>query len=259
VNRPSPPGPAVVDDRFRFDRELGSERPGALRRTALALLVALLACPAVSQAALRSVVVGHSVRGRTIRAYVIGDPHSQRRILVVGCVHGDETAGIAIARRLRRARPPKATALWLVGTFNPDGVAAGTRQNAHGVDLNRNAPWRWRRLTGIFDSGPRPLSEPESRAINRLVRRLRPAVSIWYHQHAALVDDSGGDARVERRYARLVGLRFRRFGRPTGSVTSWENATFPGTTAFVVELPPGALGRSALARHVAAVLALAVG
>jgi murein peptide amidase A len=228
-------------------------------RTALVALVACALLPAGASAAVRSVVVGHSVRGRTIRAYVIGDPHSQRRVLFVGCVHGDEPAGIAITRRLRVARPPQGTVLWLVGTFNPDGVAAGTRQNAHGVDLNRNATWRWRHLTGIFYSGPRPWSEPESRAVNRLVRRLHPAVSIWYHQHAALVDDSGGDARIERRYARLVGLPFRPFGRPAGSITSWENATIPGTTAFVVELPPGALGGRALARHVAAALAIAAG
>ena len=37
------------------------------------------------------------------------------------------------SRRLRRRRT-----LWTIETVNPDGVAAGTRGNAHGVDLNRN-------------------------------------------------------------------------------------------------------------------------
>jgi protein MpaA len=152
-------------------------------------------------------------------------------------------------------------ALWLVDAANPDGCRAGTRGNAHGVDLNRNAPWRWRTLDtpgGPYYAGLRALSEPESRAIARLVRRIHPAITVWYHQHAALVDASGGDVTIERRYARLVGLPLRDFHAGlTGIWTSWQNTTRRRATAFVVELPPGWLGPAALARHAGAVLSLA--
>jgi protein MpaA len=183
-------------------------------------------------------------------------------VLVVGCLHGDEGAGESVTRRLRSIDPPHRTSLWLVDAFNPDGCAAGTRQNARGVDLNRNSPWRWRVLDrpgGTYYSGAGPLSEPESRAIVRLVERVRPAVSIWYHQHARLVDASGGDPRIERAYARLVNLPFRAFGRFPGSVTSWQNATYPGSTAFVVELPAGRLSTSSAQRHEQAVVRLTAG
>ncbi|MEA2129762.1 MAG: murein peptide amidase [Solirubrobacteraceae bacterium] len=204
----------------------------------------------------RAIAVGRSVEGRPIVARVVGSAHARRRVLVVGCVHGDEPAGIAITRALRAATPPPGVALWLVDTFNPDGRRARTRQNARGVDLNRNSPAGWRRLSGMFYSGARPLSEPESKAIHRLVLNLRPAITLWYHQHATLVDDSGGDRAVERRYARLVGLPFRHYGTEPGSITSWQNAAFPRATAFVVELPAGRLSSTAVARHARAVLAL---
>jgi protein MpaA len=182
-------------------------------------------------------------------------------MLIVGCVHGNETAGIAITVRLRRAVPPSGVALWLVDEFNPDGCTAHTRQNAHGVDLNRNSPWHWQPLDlpgGLHYSGPRPLSEPESRAINQLVKRLRPAVSIWYHQHAALVDySSGGSRKLEGLYAHLAGLPLVNYGVYPGSITTWQDRTFPHDTAFVVELPLGALSPAEVDRHVAAVLALA--
>jgi murein peptide amidase A len=211
-------------------------------------------------AAIRIVVVGYSVDRRPIRAFVIGDPSAARRILVVGCIHGTEPAGEAITHRLRSLAPPAGAVWWLVDEFNPDGCLAGTRQNAHGVDLNRNAPWRWQHLEqpgGTYYSGPYPLSEPESRAINRLVRRLRPAVSIWYHQHATLVDSSsGGDPAIERRYARTVGLPYLRYPFVPGSITSWQDATFPHDTAFVVELPGGPLPPASVSRHVAAIMAL---
>lgn len=208
---------------------------------------------------MRTVLVGRSVRGKAIRALALGDPASRTRVLVVGCIHGDETAGEAITRWLAKTVPPRGVALWLVNEFNPDGCSAHTRENAHGVDLNRNSPWHWRPLDrpgGTYYSGPRPLSEPESRAINSLIRRLRPALTVWYHQHADLVDDSGGDRRIERHYARLVGLPFIHVGDNPGSVTSWQNATFPSDSAFVVELPAGPLSRASAARHAAAVIAL---
>jgi protein MpaA len=75
---------------------------------------------------------------------------------------------------------------------------------------------------------------------------LRPRLSIWFHQHLGLVDESGGSVAVERRFARAVGLPLRRLTRYPGSVVSWENHAFPGTTAFVVELGPGALSPRAL-------------
>jgi protein MpaA len=201
------------------------------------------------------------VRGRAIIARVVGSLTATRRILVVGCVHGNERAGEAITKRLRSASPPSSSALWLIDEFNPDGCQANTRQNARGVDLNRNSPWHWQRIEGpggTFYSGAGPLSEPESRAIYRLVESVRPAVSIWYHQHAALVDDSsGGSLQIERRYARAVGLPLRNYGVFPGSITTWQNHAHPRDSAFVVELPAGRLPVSSIARHVAAILALA--
>jgi protein MpaA len=187
------------------------------------------------------VVLGRSEQGRPIVAWESGDPNAKRRVLVVGCIHGNEPAGIAIADAVARAQAPAGSGVWVVPDLNPDGVAAGTRQNARGVDLNRNFPYLWRPLRGLFYSGPHALSERESRIAYRLIRRIHPTVSIWFHQHLGVVDESGGDVRVEQRFARRVGMRAERLTRYPGSVTGWENATFPGTTSFVVELPRGAV------------------
>ncbi len=206
-----------------------------------------------------TVRVGRSVEGRPITATVVSGPPVSANIIVIGCIHGDEPAGMAVTERLAGLDPPRGTALWLVDEFNPDGCAAGTRQNANGVDLNRNSPWRWRPLESPGDtyySGTGPLSEPESRAINALVTEIEPLITIWYHQHAALVDRSGGDPAIERRYAELVGLPHEWFGRFPGSITSWQNETYPADTAFVVELPAGALSEEDAATHAGAVIQL---
>jgi protein MpaA len=204
--------------------------------------------------------IGRSVRGRTIDAFELARPGASRPVLVIGCVHGNEPAGIAIARRLLSTTPATGSALWIVPDLNPDGVAENTRVNADLVDLNRNFPWHWRPLGTRGDpqyAGPRPLSEPEARAARALILRVRPRITVWFHQPADLVDLSGGDPRIERTFARLVGLPVKRLTRYPGSAVSWGNSVLPGTTAFVVELPPGPLSQRAVNRYARAVLALA--
>lgn len=204
--------------------------------------------------------IGDSVRGRPIKLTIVGSPQAARKVLVVGCIHGSERAGEAVVRRLRTAVPPPNTALYLIKQANPDGCAAGTRGNARGVDLNRNSPWRWKRLPkGLYYSGKRKLSEPESRAINRFVKTVRPDVSIWYHQQATLVDTALGDIAPKRVYSQMTGLPLRDFGTRPGSITSWQSTSYPSSAPMVVELPAGKLSYRATRRHADAVLALAAG
>src|SRR5712692_6570762 len=157
-------------------------------------------CVCAARVRLRGLVLlGRSWQGRPIEAVEVGNP-SGTPVLVVGCIHGNETAGIAIARALERLAPHDLD-LWIVPDLNPDGVAADRRQNAHGVDLNRNFPWRWRPLGGVYESGPRPLSEREARIAHMLILRLHPRLTIWFHQHLDIVWASGGDRTVERLFA----------------------------------------------------------
>jgi len=205
----------------------------------------------------QTLTLGRSVRGRPITAVEFGDPAARRKLLVVGCIHGDEPAGIAIARQLERLTPPPGTDVWVIENLNPDGTAANTRQNANGVDLNRNFPYNWQPLESpgaLMYSGPASLSEPESQLAFDFLNKVRPTISIWYHQQMDLVDLSGGDASIEQRYAGMVGLPTRQLTRYPGSVTSWQNDTFPGTTAFVVELPAGSLSEAAANRYATAAL-----
>ena len=201
-------------------------------------------------------VIGRSVDGRGILAFQLGDPAGSP-VLVVGCTDGDEPAGIAIVNALRRLHVPTGVDLWLLPTINPDGLAARTRGNANGVDLNRNFPYAWQHLIGGFDSGPRPLSEPETRAVYRLLLRVKPRLSICFHQPLALVDDSQGSRSLERRFARLVGLPLSPLADYPGSITNWQNHRFTGSTAFVTELPAGGLRPAATLRYARAILAVA--
>jgi len=225
------------------------------------LRLALVGLAAASLVAAQPLVVGHSVRGREIVAIERGD-RSAPVTLVVGVIHGSEPAGVAVIRRLRTMPLPKGVHLWLVPTANPDGLAAGTRQNAHGVDLNRNWPVDWKRHGVPWDgdySGPRPLSEPENRAMRGFILRVRPALTIWYHQPLDVVYGSDPHVAVLKRYSRLSRLPYRKLVAPPGAATRWERQRFRHGVHFVVEFPAGPISAATARRHAAAVVKLAEG
>jgi protein MpaA len=206
-----------------------------------------------------SVTIGRSVRGRPIVGHERGDPTAPVT-LVVGVIHGSEPAGLTVIKQLRTMPLPTGVHLWLVPTINPDGLAAGTRQNAHGVDLNRNWPVAWKHNGKPWDgyySGPRPMSEPENRAMRAFILRVKPALTIWYHQPLDEVYGSDPHVAVLKRYARLSGLPYHRLTVPRGAATRWERKRFPHGAHFVVEFPAGPISLATARRNAEAVLALA--
>ena len=201
--------------------------------------------------------IGRSVQGRPITAIRVGDPHGTR-ILVVGCIHGTECAGIAITRALEHTSTR--ADLWIVPDLNPDGHALGSRQNAHGVDLNRNWSSGWRpggRPWEFEYPGPRPFSEPETRIARNLIERIKPQLTIWYHQHMNLVWAWGPSSRAGRVYARAAGMRFYHHPWLAGTATNWQNHHYRRAASFVVELPAGTLTPEQVRHQVHGVLALA--
>jgi hypothetical protein len=199
----------------------------------------------------RAALVGTSTLGQPIRAFILG--RGPTRVLVVGCIHGDECAGSVVATRLLHALAPPDGSIWIVPDLNPDGHAAKRRTNSHGVDLNRNFPGTWQPLATAGDA---PGSELETRVAMALIRRIRPHVTIWFHQPQALVRARGASVTIARRYARLARMRFASLPRPPGSATAWQGATLPGTRAFVVELPAGELGIRDAGQYATAILKL---
>ena len=193
------------------------------------IVAALVAAPAAEQ-------LGRSYDGRPIEVVHVAGPGP--RILVVGCIHGNECEGIEVTKLLERSRPHPD--LWLVHQLNPDGYARSSRSNGRGVDLNRDFP---------------AATQRETRIARTLIRRLKPYVTLWYHQPQAVVRAWGPSRAVARRYARLAGVPYRTWEWPAGSASRWQNEI--GQVSFVVELGPGELEDALARRHANAVLRLA--
>lgn len=225
-----------------FQARVARGRSARLREQAVAVLESVrLTAFGRRDANLRSSeLLGRSQRGRPIRVFRTGSPRAPTRILVVGCIHGNECAGTAVTRLLLGATRALGLDLWVLPDLNPDGSVRGRRVNARGVDLNRD-----------FLAA----TQRETRIARRLVLRLRPDVTLWFHQPQAVVRAWGPSRSTAQRYAELADAPYRALPWPPGTASRWQNGI--GQTSFVVELPSGRLADAAARRYARAVLRLA--
>lgn len=119
-------------------------------------------------------VEGASSEGRAL--YLVHASHSPTaawRILFYAQQHGDEVSGkdalLYLVREIARNPQllPRGVDLWIMPMVNPDGAVAATRRNAVGADLNRDHI---------------VLEQPETQALHRVARRLRPHVAVDCHE-----------------------------------------------------------------------------
>ena len=139
--------------------------------------------------------IGHSVHGKAIYAYHVGD-YGENQIIVTGAIHAREwITALLILELVEIYRKEKFNGgVYFVPLCNPDGVEiALTREplwkaNARGVDLNVNFDADWgggvqnvREPGSENYIGPHPASEPEVQALIDFTRAVKPKATIAYH------------------------------------------------------------------------------
>ncbi len=153
-----------------------------------------------------------SIGGRELHYWVVGA--GPQNVLLLGGIHGDErsSSDAAYDFLLHVLRHPELVAgrrLVVAPEVNPDGIAAGTRRNQRGVDVNRNFPAEnWCADDAITRHAPglRPGSEPETRFVLSLLHRFPPSVVVSAHAAAACVNWDGPAEGLARSMSRECGL-----------------------------------------------------
>jgi hypothetical protein len=118
---------------------------------------------------------GRSTLGRKLFLVHLnrGGARARFRVLYYAQQHGDEVAGkdalLTLIRDLAEhpGRLPQDVDLYLMPMLNPDGAEAHRRVNGAGADLNRDHLL---------------LAQPETRALHRVARRIRPHVAADSHE-----------------------------------------------------------------------------
>lgn len=119
-------------------------------------------------------------------------------LLFIGGVHGDEPEGIELAQKflswLQKNNNSRFHSWLLIPCLNVDGYSHHERTNSKGVDLNRNFPssdWSPMIKAPRYHPGPHPGSEPEVRAVCRLIEERKPRVIFHFHSWQSCVVYTG--------------------------------------------------------------------
>lgn len=201
--------------------------------------------------------IGYSVQNRPINAYYFGD--GATTMLFAGAIHGNEISSKYLMDALvsyleEHVREiPSDRRVVVVPMINPDGVAAGTRYNAHNVNLNRNfATTNWVSDTVVSGGsveqgagGSSSLSEPEASALVALTQSLQPRLVVTYHSQGSLINsnDVGIAATLGPQYATMTRYKFVSSEATTGTFGFEMTGTYEdwlaerSTPAILIELP----------------------
>lgn len=148
----------------------------------------------------------------------------KKTLLVIGMVHGDEPEGEYIAKKMMTLEHKKNRVLYLT-CLNPDGKYLNTRTNANGVDINRNFPsknWVLSKKNRYF-GGESPLSEIESRFLEKIIKKYSPFAILTLHTPFEVVNFDGDALDIAKNMAELSGYNLQEnIGYPTpGSFGSY--------------------------------------
>lgn len=204
-----------------------------------------------------SSVIGYSVKGRPIIAHTFGS--GAKTILFTGAIHGSEVSAYTTMSawvqylQTNGHTIPADKRIVVVPNANPDGVAAGTRNNANNVNLGRNFPTaNWRAdidtASGVIKNGGGKSagSEPEVKALMQLTQQLRPRLEVSFHSQGSLVGANkfGDSIRIGDIYAKTAGYRTMYYNAEqimggytmTGEYEDWMGESM-GIPAILIELP----------------------
>lgn len=195
----------------------------------------------------REISIGTTVLGRSITAlHFVPASYAKPRpsAVFIGIIHGDEPVGVHCLARLcddLLERPPGRDT-WIVPALNIDGLAAGTKNNANDVDLDRNfaaESWSAEHAAG-YGSGSEPESEPETKALVTLLERVdaRRIVSVRAPYRMVLWDGAGRELAASMAERNGYELRDTPEHPRPGSLAEKYRAD-PGREIVTLEIPFG--------------------
>ncbi len=180
-----------------------------------------------------------SAKRRPIETVIFGK--GPQRIVVLSSLTGNSEATVALIEKLAGViafdeLTPVQLSVLVVRTPNPDGLADRTLTNSRGVDLNRNFPSSRFTASPRRETGEKPGSEPETRALIQLLNQFNPTLVVHVVESRSLRGTIRSDDHFPREFLpQYDSARFDQVYK-AGSLAGYVHETMKCSFAEV-ELP----------------------
>lgn len=149
-----------------------------------------------------------TIKNNTITFLETTNKQYKKSVLIIGVFHGEEPQGeFLINEYLKSDLTGIKNKLYFIPCLNPDGKSKNQRQNANGVDLNRNFPTRNWKLTDRVEyfGGNAPASEIETKFMIDIIDKYNFDAILSIHAPFEIVNYDGNAKDLAEKISEITG------------------------------------------------------
>ena len=156
----------------------------------------------------KTVKTAKTVKNNTIELIETQNTDYDKTILIIGVFHGEEPQGeYLINKFLKTDLAGIKNKLLIIPCLNPDGKSINKRQNANGIDLNRNFPTKNWKVTDNpeYFGGNKPNSETETQFMVEVLENYKFDAILSIHAPFKIVNYDGPAKDLAQKISDITG------------------------------------------------------
>lgn len=150
----------------------------------------------------------YSKNSNEIDLVSIGGTVGDKTILIIGVFHGEEPQGKFLIDEYLSTSVENKNNILFIPCLNPDGMTINKRQNANGIDLNRNFPTKnWAKVdkTSEYYGGENSASEIETKFVMEILAEFSPDIILTLHAPYKVVNYDGPAKEIADEISKIIG------------------------------------------------------
>ena len=157
---------------------------------------------------IRTAKTAKTIKNNKIELFETTNTDYKKTVLIIGVFHGEEPQGEYLINKFLETNLSEIkNKLLVIPCLNPDGKSINRRQNANGIDLNRNFPTtNWKKTDNAdYFGGNEPASEIETKFMIEVLNNYKINAILSIHAPFKIVNYDGPAKEIAEKISKITG------------------------------------------------------